>query len=498
MPYHANRLHVMQALWPGAAACGYAEQGTLCGAVMRSSRQLLPAHEAGHRPGPGAIVRGARMAQGLSLAQLGARVGYSASQLSRYERGIAPLTDITVLRRFAEALGLPPGVFGLSPPDGQGATRHAVFTEHRSHAARGNNVDHERPWEDGDDPVRRREMLASAAALAGAAVLGQAGTARNGTRPGSSAALEDVLYGRADTAPVPLAGLRTAVTRAREDFRTARYDRLPGTLPRLIAAAQATSDNAGTRERAEASGLLADAYILAADFAVKINDDPLAWMTAGRALQAAQSGNDPLALADARRAVATAMRRAGHPDRACDLLIRACHDIEPAGQPVPGQLAMYGTLLNVAAYTAATAGNRGAARDYIAEAASAAARLGSAASPRQPAFGPAGVTLYQVSIAQVLGDNGTAISHARKLQPADIPTPERQGRYWIDVARAYHQWGKPESCYAALLAAERAAPAEVRYRPPVHRMTSDLLCHAPSRSLPSIRAFARRIGLPAA
>jgi hypothetical protein len=35
---------------------------------------------------------------------------------------------------------------------------------------------------------------------------------------------------------------------------------------------------------------------------------------------------------------------------------------------------------------------------------------------------------------------------------------------WVDVARAYHQWGKPERCYAALLAAERAAPAEVRYR----------------------------------
>jgi hypothetical protein len=52
-----------------------------------------------------------------------------------------------------------------------------------------------------------------------------------------------------------------------------------------------------------------------------------------------------------------------------------------------------------------------------------------------------------------------------------IATAERQGRYWVDVARAYHQWGKPEGCYRALLAAERAAPAEVRYRPPVHRMT---------------------------
>jgi hypothetical protein len=77
----------------------------------------------------------------------------------------------------------------------------------------------------------------------------------------------------------------------------------------------------------------------------------------------------------------------------------------------------------------------------MAEAASAAGRLGSATSSRQPAFGPAGLTLYQVSIAQVLGDSGTAIDHARTIRAADIPTPERQGRYWVDVARAWHQWG---------------------------------------------------------
>ena len=46
----------------------------------------------GHRPG--AIVRSARRSKGLTLAQLGQKVGYSAAQVSRYERGIAPLTDV--------------------------------------------------------------------------------------------------------------------------------------------------------------------------------------------------------------------------------------------------------------------------------------------------------------------------------------------------------------------------------------------------------------------
>ena len=178
------------------------------------------------------------------------------------------------------------------------------------------------------------------------------------------------------------------------------------------------------------------------------------------------------------------------------MLIRACRDIEPDGHPSPDQLATYGNLLTVAAYTAATAGNRHAAAEYMAEAASAAARLGSATSSRQPAFGQAGLTLYQVSIAQVLGDSGTAIDHARTIRAADIPTPERQGRYWVDVARAWHQWGKPEACYRALLAAGRAAPAEVRYRPPVHRMTEDLLRADNRSTLPGLRDFARRVGVP--
>ena len=176
--------------------------------------------------------------------------------------------------------------------------------------------------------------------------------------------------------------------------------------------------------------------------------------------------------------------------------MRAVHDIEPQGGTSPDQLSMYGTLLEAAAYTAAVDGNRAAAGELIGEAKATATRLGGDANHRFTAFGPANVALYQVSIAQVLGDSGTAIEHAKTLRPAVIPTAERQGRYWIDVARAFHQWGKPEPCYRALLAAERAAPAEVRYRPPVHRIAEDLL-RADSRSLPGLPAFARRIGVPA-
>jgi hypothetical protein len=290
--------------------------------------------------------------------------------------------------------------------------------------------------------------------------------------------------------------LRGAIRAARRDFQTVRYDRLAAGLPGLISTAVATRGEA-TGCEGFASSLLSDAYIAAANFMIKLNDDPLALTLADRALQAAQVGDDPLTTADARRAVATVLRRIGRRAKAREMLLSAAYDTQPAGLVSPEQLSMYGTLLATAAYTAAVDGDRPAASELIGEAKATAARLGQDANYRFTAFGPANVTLYQISIAQVQGDSGTAIEHARTVRPDAIPTAERRGRYWIDVARAFHQWNKPEPCYRALLAAERAAPAEVRYRPPVHRITEDVL-RADRRSLPGLRDFARRTGVPAA
>ena len=72
----------------------------------------------------------------------------------------------------------------------------------------------------------------------------------------------------------PLATRWPAVTGIRADFQNARYDRMAASLPALIAAGTATRDHADSDERATASTLLADAYITATNFMVKLNDDP--------------------------------------------------------------------------------------------------------------------------------------------------------------------------------------------------------------------------------
>lgn len=93
------------------------------------------------------------------------------------------------------------------------------------------------------------------------------------TGPGGS--LEDLLYGKAAAEPVPVAALRAAATRARADFQTARYDWLSASLPALIATATITRDHDDGDDRATASALLDDAYIVTANLRIKLNDDLL-------------------------------------------------------------------------------------------------------------------------------------------------------------------------------------------------------------------------------
>jgi len=119
---------------------------------------------------PGDVVRAARIRRGLTLAELGTVTGYSAAQVSRYERGVTPLTDVAVLRRFARALAIPPGELGLAATPSWGAagrSRVAAVSTVSSRPVASRVADE--PGER-DDNVRRRQLLAAlgAAAASGA------------------------------------------------------------------------------------------------------------------------------------------------------------------------------------------------------------------------------------------------------------------------------------------------------------------------------------------
>jgi transcriptional regulator with XRE-family HTH domain len=441
---------------------------------------LLPAaHDAAAQQRYGALLRLARTAAGLTLAQAGRLAGYSAATLSRLERGVQPLTDVRVLRRLASVLAIPPDMFGLADTPPTPSTRtapQATTLADQGDAGQGG-------------PVRRRQFLSVATAVAATPLLNA--TNPTGHDPGRLlvASLENVVHQRPPAhATMPADRVREGMIAAKADFQASRYRQLAERFPALLATA--------TADACTDPAVLAELYNTATHVLIKLEVGGSGWLTAERAMTAARTSGDPAVIANVTRNAATLYRRAGRYDLAEQLALDAAEQL-PIGKSnaTVEHLSLYGMLLCNAAYSAAQAGDRSRAHELLDHADQTAARLGGDHNAYWTAFGPTNVISHRISAARALGHAGTAIAHAARVPPGAIRIPERLSRYWIDVARAYHQWGQPARCYQALLAAERYAPEEVRSRPAVRTLAMELLSTPRQAGMTSLREFATRVGV---
>lgn len=451
--------------------------------VERRWSELPEARQAAAVGDFGTLLRVARTAARMTLCEAGRRCGYSAATLSRIERGRQRLTDVTVLRRLAAAFDIPPQLFGLTDIDGPACHQTSTPVDRvRGEATR---------REGGDDPVRRREVIGGLAGLVGSALAASSPAAAAPPR-GVVTSLEDILLGApAATGPVDPARLRTALASAWSDFRACRYTRLSARLPQLVATATARHAAATDSERAAAATALAQTYHLAIQVLLKLHEDAMAWSAMDRATRAAREADDPLLSAETARVSAIVLRRTRHGARAQQTLIGAAQTLdESSGLRSAGQVATYGRLLATAAYTAAVEDRRDTAWELLHEADEAARRGGG------NGFAGIDVALYRISVARVLGDFGAAVQYARALRPDQLGSVERRARYWEDYALALHGRGAYAESFRALQAAERTAPQEVRYRPWAQQLSVALLDAERPRTLPGLRSFAARIGIP--
>ncbi|MEU2207618.1 helix-turn-helix transcriptional regulator [Streptomyces hygroscopicus] len=433
---------------------------------------------------PGDLVRRTRRAKGMTLCQLGQLTGYSTAQVSRYERGISPLTDVMVLRRFATALGIPPQDLGLTEPP-----RHSAATGHypRLPAPTVEIPGHE----DGEDAVRRRKLLANlaitAAAAAGAPITSTSPSSSAQARPGELlvAGLRDAMLGLG-TSPPGLSPdhLPGELARAVAHFNASSYGSLAVRLPRLI--------RAGHQAGAEYHAVLARCYLLATRALIKVDEPQLGWMAADRARQLALANGAPLDVAEAARQQAVLARQAGWHDQSLTLALAAADDpaLREAGSV---GLAQRGLLIQCAAYTVAHQRDQEGMRQLTKEAAAIAEELGGTRLRAYGGFGSATVQLHLISAEDRVGDPSAAIAAADKLAPLALPSIERRARYHVDVATAYARLGRRDKCIEALLAAEHEASEETRARPTVKTLISGLLVSG--RTTPELRGLAARAGV---
>ncbi|MFJ2407336.1 helix-turn-helix domain-containing protein [Streptomyces xanthochromogenes] len=439
----------------------------------------------------GDVVRRVRRQLGLTLAQLGERKGYSAAQVSRYERGISPLTDVDVLWRFATALGIAPADLGLSPrpPAGPGPGRVGETSPWArlpvSQVGRGQEQGEE------EDRFKRRNVLAAGLVMTAAAATGIPLPVSAGEE---QVPIETVLVGRlrdamlgigTPTDPVQ-ASPAAELDKALAAFHACDYTALATRLPSAIRAGHALGPGA--------EQWLAGAYILATRMLVKLDEQQLGWMAADRARQYAEAHGDVMQSTEAARQLAVLARRAGWAREAMTLALTAAADPRLRGAGSDGA-AQRGLLVQSAAYTAARGGDAQGMRDLTQEAAAIATTLRSTTRLRNHGggFSSATVQLHLISAENSTGDPSRALTAARALVPQELPTAERRARYYTDVATACAAWGRRDECVQALLAAERVAPEETHARPAVKSMIQGLLVSG--RTTGELRGLAARSGL---
>ncbi|WP_306190072.1 helix-turn-helix domain-containing protein [Streptomyces sp. MK5] len=405
---------------------------------------------------PGGLIRLGRMCRGWRQADLGRRLGCSASTVSRLERP-GRVSDLRLLQRAAYEVGVPSDVLGAALGlVGPQATKVAPNGPHHTE----------------EDPMRRRTLLAAAGLAVPASVL-----------LGVESALAEMPAPSGSPMPIDV-----RLARARALFETGEYSGLLKALPDLLSTAHDR-----IRDRAEIDyARLSACYSLAAQVLVKIGRYDQARLTADRASLYADLSGSPLASAAAARELSIVLRHQDQAGTAQRLVLNAASRVEATGLKTEAQAAAYAQLLCTTSYTAACANDRDQAQSMIREAARASRDL-PAVAPSGRLFGitPASVSLYQVGVHWALGDAGAAIKAGLRLHQDQFSTAERRARLHTDMARAWWQWGMAEQTAQSLLNAFRVAPTEVRDRPSMRAIVTEL--HRSHPRVSGVRELARAV-----
>lgn len=187
------------------------------------------------------------------------------------------------------------------------------------------------------------------------------------------------------------------------------------------------------------------------------------------------------------------LRHQDQPAAAERHILDAVTQVEGTGLRTDAQRSAYAQMLCTTSYTAARAGDRDQALAMMGDAVRAARDLPDVAPEgRLFPITPAAVDLYSVGVHWALGDAGAALEAGRELREGQFATAERRGRMHTDLGRAWWQWGKAEQTAAELLAAVRVSPGEVRDRPAIRQIVSDLRSRHPR--VAGVRELAGAVG----
>lgn len=446
----------------------------------------------------GALFRLVAKYSGASQTKIAIAVGMTQGQVSTIMTGNRRVTAIDVAERALDGLDAPDRArvaVGLAPrtvpDDHNGDWLEPLRSET---ADTGSGV-----WQPAtEEDVDRRDVLR----LGGIAVAGGLIGSQRAAERVASIARALTPYGGFTSVPLAprqppsVSSLTRSVASLKRDYQACHYTALLDCLPSLLEDVQLGVVAAAGDELVEVHRLAADVYQVAGSLMLKLGDLGLAAFAADRSMEAATRSQDSVAVAASARLVTHSLMQGGHPGRATEIAVRAAERMAAdMCEPTAAEISVYGALLLRGAVAAATGESRADALRLVDEAGEAAGRLGRDDNAYWTAFGPTNVAQHRVYIATVLGDAGTAVDLARRIDVRKIPIAERKATLFIDCAAALVQWGKYEQAYHALRTAEEIAPEELRTRAAVRRLVGDLAVRSPRTLRQQAREFAEHLGV---
>ncbi|MEV7504438.1 helix-turn-helix transcriptional regulator [Streptomyces sp. NPDC093018] len=400
----------------------------------------------------GRRIAAGRKRRGLSQKEFAALLGRSEAWLSQVERGVRRIDRMTVLGKVADVLGVPVAELAAEAP------LMATVAEGASSGA-----------------DRLRLLLSAPHALKALVGLEQDG----------------------DGASADVTALRTQVEQAWALAHQGAYadltELLEALVPRLESAARVTTG----AEQADIFRLLAGTYQAFGAALANMAEPEAAWVAIDRAVAAAERAGDPLLMAAGAFRLSIVFLGARHFEQAARVSGSAAEALVPLEEAEQIEaVALRGALTLQRALAAARLNLAEDAYAYLRTAHDLAEQVGEGRNDYNTEFGPANVSVHEVSVAVGLGDAGMALRAARKAD-VSVLSEERQARFHIDVARAHAQRRQVDDAVSALSEAKHLSPQLVNTLPSVKQLVADLLLMSqpPSEGL---RRLAAEFGVDAA
>lgn len=328
--------------------------------------------------------------------------------------------------------------------------------------------------ENGERPIAKRNMLIALARAIGVAVTdltGQPVPARNdndmATYAGVELARTALFFPEYPEQPRPVDVLAADAEEAMADWMRVDYRSIGARLPRLLTELGAHVD----RDPTDAALTAYVRACIAGSLAYRpVGFDTLALVLAQRARQVAAQLGDPVAVAGAAYVNAQCALAAGNQTASLTIASQAADAIEQESGPD----AYAWTVMNrlQAAMAAAGLGQADLSDQHLNAAKDTAARTAGERTQMEATL--ENVLTWGVGIKLENGDAEAAPALARQVNPANLRTPQRRARLFLDMGRGYFHTGDYDSAVQAFLRAEEIAPQEIRPRPSVREMVAHM------------------------